>query len=414
MSILLKVKRKLFSIKMNLLKFGFKGYCKYALKRLKASILGKPDQLEGKTDIISYYSFVSYQPFGNRHNAALLKDKKSINWVIPDFSVGSGGHINIFRFIDGLEKRNYNCSITIIEPCQFLEANVAKERINQNFRPLQAEVFIGKENMPPAWITFATSWTTAYAVRNFQSTVHKCYFVQDFEPFFYARSSEYYWAEETYKFGFYGVTAGKWLAQKLAKSYSMKTDYVGFSYDKDLYAAKSEKTDSEVKKIFFYARPVTPRRGFELGLLTLTEVSKCFPDVEFVLAGWDTTSYHIPFKHISLGVVSLKELPDIYSRCYAALVLSFTNLSLLPLELMACRCPVVSNSGSNVSWLLNEQNCLLAEPNVESLSTALCSLLRNEDRREKIADAGLNFALSTSWDVECDRFSTIVDRMIND
>ncbi|WP_346290828.1 glycosyltransferase family 4 protein [Sphaerothrix gracilis] len=413
MSILLKAKRKFFSIKLNLSKFGLKAYCNYVFKRLKAIVSGEQKQLNGKADVVSHYSFILYEPFGDKRRISSLKDKRTINWIIPDFSIGSGGHINIFRFIDGLEKRKYKCSITITEPCQFLEASVAKERINQNFRQLQAEVFIGKENIPAAWVTFATSWTTAYIVRNFQATEHKCYFVQDFEPFFYAKSSEYYWAEETYKFGFYGITAGKWLAQKLAKDYDMKTNYVGFSYDKNLYTPKLRKAYNETRKIFFYARPVTPRRGFELGLLVLTEVSKRFPDVEFILAGWDTASYYIPFKHTSLGVVALKELPDVYSRCYAALVLSFTNLSLLPLELMACKCPVVSNSGSNVSWLLNEQNCLLAEPTVESLSAALCLILENEDKREQIANAGLNFASNTSWDAECERFSAILDRITN-
>ena len=48
---------------------------------------------------------------------------------------------------------------------------------------------------------------TAYDVRNFHSTIHKCYFVQDFEPWFYASGSAASFAEETYRFGFVGITA---------------------------------------------------------------------------------------------------------------------------------------------------------------------------------------------------------------
>lgn len=411
MSLLIRLKSKLFSVRMNMAKLGLKGYLVYLYNRFLVRRNEEHTTTHQGIDILSFYDFVLDKPFGNKSELENLEDKQTINWVVPDFNVGSGGHINIFRIIDGLEKRNYKCYITIVGPCQFPSSDLAKECINKNFRPLKAEVYIGWQNIPKAWITFATSWTTAYVVRNFQTTALKCYFVQDFEPYFYAPSSDYYWAEATYSFGFYGITAGKWLAQKLSQDYGMVTDSISFSYDKELYAPSVSLNQKGVRRIFFYARSVTPRRGFELGLLALAEVAKCFPDVEFTLAGWDTNAYDIPFNHTSLGVVPLKQLSSIYSGCYAALVLSFTNLSLLPLELMACRCPVVSNTGANVEWLLNDQNSLLAQPTVEGIANALCWLLKNPDKREALAEEGLRFARSTSWDTECNQFLDYIHDM---
>lgn len=411
MSLLIKVKSKLFSAKMNLTKLGIRGYLVHLFSRFVRRNSGSTVVTHQKIDVLSFYDFVLDRPFGNENISEGLEDRRTINWTIPDFNIGSGGHINIFRMIDGLEKRNYQCSITIVGPCQFHSGTLAEECINKNFRPLNAKVYIGWQNMPESWITFATSWTTAYVVRNFQATAHRCYFVQDFEPYFYAQSSDYRWAEATYNFGFYGITAGKWLAQKLSQEYGMITDHVGFSYDKELYAPSMTPIQTSNRRIFFYARSVTPRRGFELGLLALAEVSKRFPDVEFVLAGWDTTAYEIPFKHTSLGVVPLKDLSNVYGGCYAAVVLSFTNLSLLPLELMACRCPVISNIGANVEWLLDEQNALLAQPTVEGIARAVCWLLDNPDKREELAEAGLQFARSTSWDTECNKFLNYIDRL---
>src|SRR5690606_37442928 len=58
---------------------------------------------------------------------------------------------------------------------------------------------------------FATAWETAYPVFVDPSTARRLYFVQDFEPTFYATGSNSVLAENTYRFGFHGITAGRWL-----------------------------------------------------------------------------------------------------------------------------------------------------------------------------------------------------------
>ena len=107
-----------------------------------------------------------------------------------------------------------------------------------------------------AHATVATSWTTAYYVRKFQNTISKFYFVQDFEPHFYAHGSEYEFAENTYKMGFRGITAGDWLRDIMRNEYGMQADSFHFSYDDKVYQPK-EKQDNE-KRVFFYA-PRLPR-----------------------------------------------------------------------------------------------------------------------------------------------------------
>ena len=150
--------------------------------------------------------------------------------------------------------------------------------------------------------------------------------------------------------------------------------------------------------MFFYARPPTPRRAFEIGLLVLNAVWKRLPDVQFVLAGWDTAGYHIPFPHLACGTVALDDLPDLYSQCDAALVLSLTNASLLPLELMASGCAVVSNRGANVEWLLNDDVVVLAESSPEKLTDAVCTLLQDNERRHALSQRAEAFARSQTWE----------------
>jgi glycosyltransferase involved in cell wall biosynthesis len=132
--------------------------------------------------------------------------------------------------------------------------------------------------------------------------------------------------------------------------------------------------------------------------------------VEFVFAGGDVANYDLPFPFLNAGLVSLDELPDLYSKVDAALVISSTNLSLLPLELMACGCPVVSNSGENVEWMLQDGvNATLATPTVESLSLAINRVLNDEAYRTKIIDSSLEFSAKTSWSKEIDQFVDAIE-----
>ena len=351
-----------------------------------------------KNYIFDVYSFIDLAPYGNPADAE-RESTRTINWFIPPFGFGSGGHLNIFRYVNYLEQAGFECRIIIAGDCQEVSLKTLHTNICEWFFPIQASVYLCDENTPPAFISIATSWQTAYYVKKFRASRLYYYFVQDYEPFFYARGSEYAWAEETYRFGFKGITAGKWLADKLASEYQMETVSFGFSYDKALYKP-IPKRQPATQRLFFYARPVTSRRAFELGILALQKVYEQRPETEFVLAGWDTSSYVIPFPHLNAGVVPLAQLPDLYSQCDVALVLSLTNVSLLPLELMACNCAVVSNRGSNVEWLLDEQVVKYSEPTVSALSLSITELFDDEEELTRLRNRGQMFAETTSWEAE--------------
>jgi O-antigen biosynthesis protein len=373
-----------------------------AYQKLKS---GTAASLLSKVELLEHYDFVLHRPVGS---PALARDvpKNTINWYIPPFGFGSGGHLNIFRFIQKLERDGFECRIVIVGAPRPSSSAVARKQICDWFFQLDAQVFLNEADVPPANITVATSWQTAYLVRNFRATNHHCYFVQDFEPYFYAVGSEYAWAEATYRFGFRGITAGGWLEKKLAQDYGMLTSSVGFSYDQDLYRPLPRRI-KEQRRAFFYARPPTQRRAFEMGVLVLAEVVRRLPDVEIVFAGWDVSNYAIPFSHINSGVVRICDLPDLYSQCDVALVLSFTNLSLLPLELMACGTPVVSNRAPCTEWLLNDQNAELSEATVEDLSNALCNVLNDPIRHAALRESGFKTIAATDWEREARKMADV-------
>ena len=393
------LQKKIEKIKKLIHDDGLVATLQYLLKRTK----GRP------TDILLSYDFVIQKPFGDPYKSE-TETARTINWVIPDIIIGSGGHLNVFRLILLLEKLGFKNRILLIHS-KFRTNQAAKDAIRQHFYPINAEVLINKFDLKGAAITVATSWISAYFVRDFQTTQHRCYFVQDYEPYFYAHGSDFELSKATYNFGFYGITAGNWLANKLSKDHNMQTLGMGFSYDRDLYRPYPKKNPAQ-RQVFFYARPSTERRGFELGLLTLSIVAQQLPDTIFILAGADLSKYHIPFKNICAGNVAVKDLPELYSQCDVALVLSLTDLSLLPVELMACGCAVVSNQGDNVEWLLNKDNAVITDSTPEALSAGIVYLLKNENDRKKLIQSALNFSASTRWDTEAEKVASFFESLL--
>lgn len=367
------------------------------------------------SDVYSFWQFVTAPPFGPSVKG-LRDDVLSVNWFVPPLSAHSGGHINLFRFAIGLEARGFQCHITIVNdgvsPSDTPLATL-KEQIQAWYGPFGGQVHYADDELPPVHVAMATGWQTAYRVNRFRGAALKGYFVQDFEPDFFPVGSEYAFAEATYRMGLVGFTAGSWLATKLRGEYGMPAHALGMSYDKALYRPAAG-IASKAHQLLVYVRPETARRGWELCLLTLANVHRARPDIGFVLAGAENDGKELPFPATFAGRLTQDELPDLYARCDAALVLSLTNLSLLPLELMACGVPVISNRGPNVDWLLNDSNAVLCDANPDSLSRGVLQFYELEPaKRQALSDRATAQAQRTDWEKEIDKMASLLRATLN-
>lgn len=376
---------------------------------------GVLDRIDSNCSKIDVYGFFGYtidkEPIPlNPEEKRKLGDKIVVNWVIPDLDVGSGGHMNIFRFITFLQNMGLHNRIYLFDSRRFENDEEFRDFLKQYYSSTLAnpdiEAYNSVTSMKYAQATVATGWQTAYFVRKFDNTDEKFYFVQDFEPYFYPMGSEYLLAENTYRFGFKGITAGDWLKNKLNREYGMETDSFLFSYDKDIYQ-KKEKRDT-VSRVFFYARPVTPRRAFELGLLALIELHKRIPDLEVIFAGWDVSNYEIPFVHLNAGSVNLEDLSDVYAQCDMCFVMSTTNLSLLPLEIMASNSVVVCSKGEHNEWMLNEDNAILVSCDPVEIAETMSYYMDHKEKLEEKRRQGLQFVEVTDWEKEAKKVYDII------
>lgn len=347
----------------------------------------------------------------NRHKN---DEVKIINWIIPEMGKGSGGHTTIFRMMSHLENMGFHSRVYLFLSPNYRDNKSVKE-FTWKYFPLvdkRIEFFWDVSQAKFAHVTFATSWETAYFVRNFENTISKCYFVQDFEPFFFANGALYHLAENTYRFGLRGITAGDWLRDKLSAEYGMKTSSFHFSYDKDVY--KPRKKNGLSYKVFFYARPYTPRRDFEIGMLALEELCKRMPKLEVIFAGEDLRDYVIPFKHQNNGIVTVEKLAKFYSQCDMCLVLSGTNLSLLPLEIMASNSVAVCSKGDNSSWMINEENAILVDYDPVQIADTMEDYYKHPEKLAEMRKKGISFARQTSWEKEAEKIKDALHNAIEE
>jgi O-antigen biosynthesis protein len=299
-----------------------------------------------------------------------------IGWVVPPVGPGSGGHLNIFRFVRFLEGRGYTCRIYVYDPHKTQPPDRTAQILRDHYQPMRATVEQDLATLDGCDALFATSWTTAYPVRNARGDMSKFYFVQDFEPWFFPVGTDSVLAENTYHFGLYGITAGGWLAQKLTNDYGMPCDHFEFGSDFGRYTYTNS---GRRTKIFFYARPVTPRRGFELGVLALDRFHQMRPDYEIHMAGWPVKGWQLPFPFVDHGALPLDRLNALYNDYAAALVLSLTNFSLLPLELLCAGCIPVMNDGPNNRLVSNNPHLVFTRPTPQALAEALAEVVDQPD-----------------------------------
>lgn len=317
-----------------------------------------------------------------------------INWVVPDFGIGGGGHLNIFRMASFLETFGHTVRIYIFKPTENPTGEDAKKVINDNYVPFNGEVVAGTEDMKECDAIIATSWQTAYPVFSFAKTRRKFYFIQDYEPLFFPIGPEHVFAENTYKFGFAAITAGPWLTRLVREKYNVDADYYEFAYDPKLYQPLDK---PRKKQILFYARSYTPRRGFELGVLALKQVVAKHPDYEVLFIGWpDNPRVSFPAK--TLGTLDLEDLGPLYNESTLALVISLTNPSLLPPEMMACKLPVVDIKGDNTIGFFGADTLALADPDPTSIAEAINELIEQPDKRDALAERGWEYVQHLDWE----------------
>lgn len=375
------------------------------LQKSSAPILKQPIDVMVDIEDVMKADYIN-NPYQVPKKIAPKKSMK-IGWVLSPLSPGSGGQNTITRFARHLKESGHDVTFYIYEAIHPQSVQEAADILKNSFNFEVKVKKIGDYEESDALI--ATGWETAYPVFNIKTKAHKFYFVQDFESKFYGLGSRAVLADNTYKMNFYGITAGKWLT-KVVGNFGMQADYFDFGVDVDVY--KLPKGFKKQKKICFYARPVTERRAFELGVIALSKFHENHPEYQIEFFGWDVSNYQIPFPYVNRGILSHKDVAQLYHESEACLVLSLTNVSLLPLELLSAGCIPVMNEGENNSLVLGDNKYIhYVEASPIQMANELISVVEKKDLYKYAVEASESVE-SLSWDRSYQKVENILKREV--
>lgn len=318
-------------------------------------------------------------------------------FVVPYFQPGSGGHMTIGNLVRGLEARGHRCSLWIDDPGRRCAGDAAAN-LRAWFGPFAGPVAYGTGGLGVAApdVVVATGWQTALRVRSLPAA-GRAYLVQDHEPEFFGTSAQRTRAIESYGYGLYPITAGTWLAQLMDRHYGLPATSFDLGINGDRYRPQPQITRrSDV--VLAYARWSTPRRAVPVVLAALGELKRRRPATEIELFG-QSGPIGVDYAHVSHGVLADGDLPALYARATAGLVLSMTNYSLVAQEMLACGLPCVELDSPSVVAAFGRDGAVdLAPLDPVAIAAALARLLDDPALCAERAAAGAGLRAERTWE----------------
>ncbi|WP_226409654.1 rhamnan synthesis F family protein [Synechococcus sp. MU1625] len=397
-------------------------YCGYSLSKQH---LTDKSVIEGrnKLKIDGFEKVIHFKPQPLEPNWSLQNNinRKSlhIHWVIPNFTPGLGGHMTIFRAIDFLERCGHKCTIWVHSEMKGDKPSrlslLHKRVIDQYFISLKTDqvYMLGNSqddlDRVSGDVVIATDRMSTYPVLGMSKFQKRFYFVQDYEPYFFARGSSSILTEQSYAShnNFSCICASPWLKKRM-ESFGNSAMSFPLAVDQSVYHHEATEQRSR-NTIAFYVRRSTPRRLYELGLLALRALFDLGDNFEIITFGEkELPDLGIPVKVKHAGILDASALANLYRECTIGFVLSGTNYSLVPNEMMACGLPVVDIDAEHTRLSYQPGTAVLAEASPAGLASVLSRLLNDATFRENTASAGRAATANLHWDASNKRIESFI------
>jgi glycosyltransferase involved in cell wall biosynthesis len=329
-------------------------------------------------------------------------DSLCIHWIIPDFGIGAGGHMTIFRMIKFLEEFGHRQIIWIQNARNYATPKAAKECIQFHYQSVGDNVIV--QFLPEdvghisGDVVIATDCWTTFPMMEMERFKERFYLIQDWEPMFHPVGDSHMIANLTYEFNLNALCAGKWLYSKAkekglwARSWDLASD------EKYYYPKETSNKPKFQVTIAFYARAYTSRRAVMLGVAALKALHARGVDVHVQFFGQEGIDFGVEFSHEYLGILSPKELGDVYRNADIGLVFSATNYSLIPLEMMACQLPVVELNVESTRAVFDETFIEMVNPDPLALADRLEFLINNPEQLSVKSEKALKYTQKLSWE----------------
>jgi len=226
------------------------------------------------------------------------------------------------------------------------------------------------------------------------------YYVQDFEPYFYAPGSAGYdraIASYTLIPRLVRFTKTEWNAREVEARCGVRCAVVGPSVESSTFRPTRPRSFAPPVRIAAMVRPSSPRRQPELTIEVLGRIREKRGDrVEILLFGEthnpDRTPVAVGFPHRHLGMLDGPGLADLFSSVHVFADFSeYQAMGLTAMEAMACGAAVlVPRKGGASSFAVDGVNALLVDTaNADACTDALLRLVDDPALAKRLGDRAL-------------------------
>jgi glycosyltransferase involved in cell wall biosynthesis len=373
-------------------------------------------------------SMFSITPEEIRRNADFVASMRQLKrvptdrvlWLVPSFNnINRGGIRTVFMVADHFARTLKSHNLFVIYGREKASMEAIRDMAVTAFPGLNAD-FVrladgqNPATLPPSDAAFATLWTSAYLLAQYNQCEAKFYFMQDFEPSFYPAGSVYGAIEQTYMLGFHCIANTIGVAKRY-RNYSQWVDYFTPGVDTNLYHPAPRDTEGPFR-IVFYGRPNNSRNAFNLGIEALRQVKDHYAHkVDIVCVGgeWPEDLYGLRGIVRNMGILpTMEKVAALYRSCDIGVVFMFSDHpSYQPLELMASGCCTVTNFNPSTTWLLRDrENAFLTGAPSSSVARCIIDALESPEVRQRVIEGGLRTVRNLHWD---DAFVRIEDFVVS-
>lgn len=345
-----------------------------------------------------------------------IKNINRIIFVIPNMVKYSGGHTSILRLGTQLSQKYEVKYASYIEN----EITLMKEAASSNLKNYKGEI-LNLSNLETTVndIIIATFWESVYYIKSLKG--YKMYFIQDYEPYFYAYGEKFILAAKTYEMGLHMVSLGQWNLEKIKeqlKAIDNKMNYIDFPYEKKEYFNIKRNYDSYKNKkeikLCAYVKKDDKRIPFviEKILLNLREKLK-LEQIELKVYYFGNGKSLELEGGINLGKLSKEELNKLYCECDFGICASITNISLVPYEMLATGLPLIEFKEGSFEYFFKDESAILTDFSGDNLKDKILESLNHTEILKQRNENARRILKKLSWENSGKQFLEIIDNIEN-
>ncbi|NQX10540.1 glycosyltransferase family 1 protein [Microbacteriaceae bacterium VKM Ac-2855] len=324
-----------------------------------------------------------------------------LGFICTPADAGSGGHTTLFRMVQSLVERGHACTLFLYDR-HAADFETRRGIIRAAWPWLDVEFRDVEAGISGVDACVATSWETAHVLATHGTApMARLAFVQDYEPLFHPRGTLAALAEDSYRFGFRTIALGAMVAGHL-RDLGVDVDEAPFGCDTATYAL--ENPNGPRAGVVFYAKPSSDRRGYLLGKKALELFHERHPEQPIHLYGARVADWSIPV--VQHGMLRPAELATLYNGALAGIALSFTNISLVAEELLACGAVAVVNDSPDARADLPHPEARWALATPGAIADALADVVERTDAARPIRCAAM---VRSGWAPAAEIVARVID-----